>query len=264
MHCGVEVEKPKATGFDALAEKLGPLDVSAGIEVAVFANVAEFLTNVTYEPDDKDCQLKVIQEYNLGVGALAGASIMVDVPILENMTWGPVASATTAVFTTTLAEACAIEATATSTPQITMAPEKRQDLETTTLTTTTTTTGVSCKITKAAMCPQSEQVSTRATITRTHVTAVPSGETATFPDTAFATVQSTVAFGSHVKSIKAMSGRPTPYIEEASDDDDDDDDDNDNAFGMDGNTGGVSNKVIAGVCVGLGIPILAAIIGAVL
>jgi len=236
------------------------VSATAGVELALFANVAEFVTNITYVPDDDDCKLKVIQEYNLALGALAGASIEVDMPFIEAMTWGPVASVTTAIFTTTLAEACAIEAT--SKPSVEPSPtgvDKREDLETITLTTTTVTTGVSCKTTNKAMCPNNEQVSTKATITRSLVTAVPSGETPTFPETVFTKVPATKKFGSQVKSIKAMTGSPTPYV--APPDEDGSDDVHDL---VDGSTGGVSNKVIIGVCVGLVLPILAAIIGAVM
>jgi hypothetical protein len=257
VHCGVEVDKPKATGFDALADKLGPIDVTTGVEVAVFANIAEFVTNVTYAPDDDGCKLKVIQEYNLALGVMAGASIMVEVPMLENMTWGPVASATTAIFTTTLAEVCGMQAPAKSIEAATtQAAERRDDLTTTTLSTTSTTTGISCKVTGIANCPISEQVSTRATIMQYLTTAVASGVEPTFPDTTFTSVQSTIAFGSQAKSIKPMSGIPTPYVAPP------EEDSKNGEHTLDGKTDGVSNKVIIGVCVSLVLPILTAIVGA--
>jgi hypothetical protein len=259
MHCGIEVERSKATGPDAFVDWLDPFDVTAGVEIAVFANVAEFVTNVTYAPDDKDCRLKVVQEYNLALGAIAGASVLVDVPILPNMTWGPVASATIAIFTTTLSEVCGTEATAKSIEAATTAAaEKRDDLTTTTINDTTVTTGVSCKVTGIANCPNSEQVSTRVTITRYLTTAVESGVEPTFPNTTFTSVQKTVAFGSQVKSIKSMSGSPTPYVAPP------DEEDDGSAHTLGGKTGGVSNKVIVGVCVGVVLPVLAAIIGAFL
>lgn len=52
--------------------------VGAGMEVGVFAHVAEFLTNVTagdvLEAEDA-CALRVIEEYTLALGAYAGATL---------------------------------------------------------------------------------------------------------------------------------------------------------------------------------------------
>jgi hypothetical protein len=53
-----------------------------------------------------------------------------------------------------------------------------------------------------------------------------------------------------------MSGSPTPHVAPPGEDD------NDGERTLDGKTGGVSNEVIIGVCLGLVLPILAAIIGA--
>jgi hypothetical protein len=242
--------------FDIGNTTIGPPTVEAGIEVAVFANVAEFITNVTYTPGNEECELRVIQEYNMAVGALAGASAVVEF-LHETMSWGPVIGTSIAIFTTTLAEACAIKATATAAQVvITSAPEKRDDLTETVISTELTSTGVSCKVTSLVNCPNSEQVTTKTKFSSTITTSVPSGVDATWPTTTFDTVQRTIAFGSQVKSIKAMSGSPTPYVAPPGEDG------NDGNHTLDGKTGGVSNKVIIGVCVGLVLPILAAIIGA--
>lgn len=255
VHCGIEVGTPKAL-------KLGALEVKSGIEVAVFANVAEFVTNITHTPNDADCDLKVIQEYNFAVGAIAGASIVVDAVGLDPKTWGPVIEVSTAIYTTTLAEVCAIKGKAEpTTTAIAAIGEKREDLTTTTIFTSTTTTEVSCAITGTDNCPASAQVSTKAVITRTLVTAVPSGVDPTFPETTFSTVQSTIAFGSLAKSIKATSGTPTAYTaptEEVITT-------LDSKIGgvkLDGEIGGVNKKLIVGVSVGVGIPMLLGIIGA--
>lgn len=251
MHCGVEVGQPNITGIAGKFADFVDVEVNAGVELALFANVAEFVTNITYVPDDDECKLKVVQEYNFALGALAGASIEVHLPALShNMTYGPVASKTTAIFTTTLAEACAIEATSKP-PQVTATgAEKRQDLVT--HTTSTVTTGVGCKNTATAMCPNSEQISTRATITRTLV--VPSGESAVWPETMLENVKATKGFGPQVRSIKTITGSPVPYVAPPGEEN----------HGLDGTTGGVSNKVIIGICVGLVLPLLAAIIGTIM
>jgi hypothetical protein len=235
---------------------VGPPTFEAGIEVAVYANVAEFITNVTYVPDDKECELKVIQEYNMAIGALAGASAVVEF-LHETKSWGPIIGTSTAIFTTTMAEACAIKATsAAPQPAITSAPDKREDLIEAVISTELTSTVVTCKVTGLANCPNSEQATSVTKFSSTITTSVASGVDATWPESVFTTVQSTIAFGSQVKSIKAMSGSPTPYVAPP------EEDDHDGEHTLDGKTDGVSNKVIIGVCVGLILPILAAIIGA--
>ncbi|KAF1940360.1 hypothetical protein EJ02DRAFT_504179 [Clathrospora elynae] len=249
-HCGIEVGQSETSDVKILSHNIGLPSLKSGIEVAVFANVAEFITNITYNKDDKECELEVVQEYNLAVGAIAGASV-VAVFLDETKTWGPVAGTSTAIFTTTVAKVCAMEATA-SAPQasITPAPERRQDLTKTTISTVITTSGISCKVSGLANCPNSEQVTVKTKYTTTLITSVPSGVEATFPATTSDTVQSTVPFGSRVSLIKVMSGSPTPYVAPPND--------------HDGEVGGASKKVAIGVSLGLVIPILAAIIGGIL
>jgi hypothetical protein len=158
---------------------VGPPTFEAGIEVAVFANVAEFITNVTYVPDDKECELEVIQEYNMAIGALAGALAVVEF-LHETKSWGPIIGTLTAIFTTTLAEACAIKATATG-PQtaITSAPEKRDDLTEKVITTELTRTGVICLATGLVNCPNSEQSTTKTKFSSAITTSVAPGVEAT-------------------------------------------------------------------------------------
>jgi hypothetical protein len=236
----------------------GPPQVEAGIEVAVFANIAEFNTNVTYAADDEDCKLKVIQEYNFAVGAIAGASVAVEF-FNETKTWGPVAEASTAIFTTTLAEVCGIQGRPTpAQATVTPAPERRQDLTETVISTEITRSGVSCRIQGPANCPNSEQVTTSTKFSSTITTSVASGVEATWPVETSDAVDETVAFGAQAKTMRAVSGKPTPYVAPPGEDGSDDD------HSINGTTAGVSNKIIIGVCVGLVLPILAAIIGAVM
>lgn len=247
VHCGIEVGTPKSL-------KGGLVEIHSGIEVALFANVAEFVTNITHSADDKECELKVVQGYNLAVGAIAGASIVVDVPAFEPQTWGPVIETSTAIYTTTLAEVCAIKGKPQPTSAGIMAiGEKREDLTTTTIYTSTTTTGVSCTITGTDNCPASAQVSTKAVITRTLVTAVPSGVDPTFPESSFNTVRSTIAFGPLANTIKATSGRPIAYVAPT---------DDVHHTSLDGEIGGVNKKLIIGLSAGLGVPVLLGLIGA--
>lgn len=59
--------------------------------------------------------------------------------------------------------------------------------------------------------------------------------------------------------MRAVSGKPTPHVAPP------DEDGSDHVHDLvDGSTGGVSNKVIIGVCVGSVLPILIAVIGAVM
>ncbi|KAB2110222.1 hypothetical protein AG0111_0g1691 [Alternaria gaisen] len=256
-HCGLEVTAPETGIFEALKDFALP-EVQAGIEVAVFANVAEFTTNVTYTPDDKECELKVIQEYNFAVGAIAGASVAVEF-LNETKTWGPVAETSTAIFTTTLAEVCGIQSKPTMTQaMITPAFERRQDLSAATISTVITRSGVSCKVPGLVNCPNSAQVTTSTTFDSTMTTSVPSGVEATWPVETTDAVDETVAFGTQAKTMKAVSGKPTPYVAPPSEEGDDE------GQRLTGTTRGVSNKVIIGVCVGLVLPILAAIVGAIM
>ncbi|KAI4950046.1 hypothetical protein J4E91_004702 [Alternaria rosae] len=260
-HCGLEVVPPEPPAFNVFNMNFGPPAVEAGIEVAVFANIAEFNTNITYAADDEDCKLKVLQEYNFAVGAIAGASVAVTF-LNETKTWGPVAELSTAIFTTTLAEVCGIQGKPTPAPTITPGPERRQDLTETVISTEITRSGVSCNIPGPANCPNSEQVSTTTKFSSTITTSVAPGVEATWPVEASDTVEETIAFGTQAKIMRAVSGKPTPYVAPP---DEDGKDGSDHVHDLvDGSTGGVSNKIIIGVCVGLVLPILVAIIGAVI
>lgn len=140
----------------------GP-EVRAGIEVASVAHVADFITNITYAPNDKDCKLKVEQEYNFALGAIADASVGVKVPLLgvPMQTFGPVITASTAIFTSTLPLGCAISAAPIVAPsETTVAANERKDLSTTTLTSEITTSGVSCQSSGVVNCPASTQKTT--------------------------------------------------------------------------------------------------------
>jgi len=254
IHCGIEVAPAEAPG------KLpGGPEVRAGIEVALVAHVAEFITNITYTPDDKSCRLKVEQEYNFALGAIAGASVGVKVPILgiPMQTLGPVITGSTAIFTSTLAPGCAISAAPQVAPsQITVATNKRQELTTTTLTSEITASGVSCQSSGIVNCPASLQKTTKTTYTKHHTTAVPSGAEPTFPASTFDSIESFKPFGTRVGTMQALSGSPTRYTAppEATN--------ADPTPAKSGNHDGAASngkKIGVGVGVGLGLPLLAAI-----
>jgi hypothetical protein len=252
IHCGIGIvsDTPTSTLLNAVY-------VKAGIEIAVFAHLAEFITNTTHVPDDKECKLKVIQEYNLALRAIAGASVEVDIPRNPPQTWGPVIETSTAIFTTTLAEVCVNSAKPTTSPE---RIARRADLTTTTLMTKDTTSVVSCMLSSAANCPASMQNTTRATYTRYWITAVPLGVTATFPETMFSDVGERKAFGTVAKTVKAMSGVPSAYTAPPSSTDGSDPDIDD---GPQAGRGSDKQSIAIGVGVGVGldVPLLAAILG---
>lgn len=217
------------------------VELDTGMEVAIYANIAEFITHITHVPDDQDCSLQVVQEYNFVLGAIAGASIEVSVPVLGNLTAAAVAEGTTAVFTTTLADVCALsKTTAAPTASITPGAAKREDLSPTVDSTKITYSGISCKETGIGNCPVTAQVSTRGVVTKTY--------TASYSELTLDHVGTTVPFGNGAQSIQTMSGSPTQYTAAPTS--------SDGVF-----SGKVSKKLIIGVSVGVGVPLLLALIG---
>ncbi|KAG5754222.1 hypothetical protein H9Q72_001828 [Fusarium xylarioides] len=235
--------------------------VGGGVEVGVFANIAELITNVTLSTDvDDDCSLRVEEVYQLAVGAAAGASIAID-----DITWGPVPETEIPVFYTTLGRACASQRSSGSSLPITTSPslevrgknDDEVEMETTTISTEATFTVVACQSEGLVNCPMSLQTTSKYTTTRTHVTVVPSDSDAEFPESVSHTVTSLIPFGKGANKLVAMSGAPSSYVpltttpsaKESGKDDDSNGTSN-------GKTGGVSKSVIIGVSVGLGVPFL--------
>lgn len=186
--------------------------IEAGVEVAVFADVAKIVTNITATPDDVVC-MPMSQEYSFDLGARVGATMA-----FQSTTLGPVAETFTPLWYTTKTDMCASKAASTaalsSTPS-SSALGRRDDLQTTTATTEITHTGISCPQSLGPNCPLSLRSTTKYTETRRLTTAVPSGEVATFPVSTYDTV-TTEAFGSNVQKISSSSGSPVSYIQPTS------------------------------------------------
>ncbi|KAK8848383.1 glycolate oxidase [Apiospora arundinis] len=249
VHAGVNVKTPE-TGIPGL-------EASAGIEVGVFAHVAEFVTNVTVpssNPDRKDhgdCALRVMESYQLAIGAAAGATVAI-----AGEKWGPVPQTVVPIFYTTLAGACAashaaqpttttVTTTAAAAVVPPVAPRQKTgdgDLKTTTLTTKVVFTGVACRSPGLVNCPVSLQKTTKATSTRTLVTAVPPGVKATFPPTTHASVATTVNFGSRAKKLYETTGSPSSFVPQPTSSTDK----------VVDAVHGVDKRVIVGVSVGVG------------
>jgi hypothetical protein len=182
----------------------------AGLEVAVFADVAEIVTNITATPDDADCKLPMAQEYSLALGTVAGAMV-----IVRDAMYGPVAETFTPIWYTTMTSLCAStsETLAVSSPTITSRTmRRRDDLETTVLTTEFIQTGIGCPQSLGPNCPISLRTTTQYTQTQSLTTVIPSGVDATFPTRVHDTV-TTETFGSNAQKISSSPGSPTSYVE---------------------------------------------------
>lgn len=250
-------EIPSITLFNHSTPSFG-----GGIIAQLFADIAELVANVSAAPQGDVCDFRMDAEYSFNVGAGAGATLTLDAN-----TWGPQIAASTPIFYTTLASLCATKANVTSTAAAASSTSssgfhlaKRASLTTTTISTTQIYTGVNCMSSGLANCPASLQTTMKSTSTLTLVTAVPSGSSATFPAVTANSVASTVAFGPSAHNLVVLSGSPTSYVPGSAATSS-----NSSGFhnGVDGSTGGVSNKVIIGVSVGVGVPVVALAIGCI-
>jgi hypothetical protein len=255
---GAVVKAVLRIGIHSGLEIASPLDkFSAGVEVGVFANVAEFVTNVTAAPDgdSSGCELRIMQSYQLALGAAAGASVAVG-----TQRWGPTPETQIPIWYTTLADVCAIQgrstaaATSTTAAVTARAEAGEGDLIVTTITTEVIYTAVACKSTGLVDCPASLQATSKFTTTKTSVTAAPSGSEAMFPTTARRTVVSTIAFGSNAKALIPTTGSPVSYVPPPSSTS------SHGANGIVGTAARDAKKIIIGVTIGVGVPVLAAII----
>ncbi|KND92546.1 hypothetical protein TOPH_02798 [Tolypocladium ophioglossoides CBS 100239] len=240
---------------------LDNLSASAGIEARVYANVAEFTTNITASNNDGQkrdgCNVHVAQGYRLAIGAAAGASVG-----LLGHTWGPTPSTEIPIYYTSLSRACATSgkvATTSAASIAARAPAAGNQVRTTT--TKVTYTAVGCASSGLINCPASLQTVTKTVATRTLTTTVPSGSAVVW-STSSASVFSTVGFKKDAISMTASSGKPSSYVPPPPSSSNDSGPGASATAGvLDGETGGVSNKVIIGVSVGVGVPVLLALIG---
>ncbi|KAI0104636.1 hypothetical protein GGR51DRAFT_560899 [Nemania sp. FL0031] len=206
LHAGVSVDFDKSTKL---------LHVEAGAAAAIYADLAEFTTNITAVPegDDNDCQLQVQQVYQLALGAAAGATLVVGPE-----TWGPEPSTAIPIFYTTLADACVKSATKTASATVmstslpAVSARANGDMTTTTLSDEVTFTGLVCISTGLTACPASLQSTTKITSTTAVVLTVPSGSKATIPATTQDTIPETIPFDKNVKAVDATTGSPVSYV----------------------------------------------------
>ncbi|ROV92420.1 hypothetical protein VPNG_09585 [Cytospora leucostoma] len=254
--------------------------LGAGASAVVYADLAHFHTNITLpesteltsRDDGDDCLMPIIESYEIGVGAQAGAFVQFD-----NASWGPTPDTSIQIFYTTLFSACAVmPASATATPTTSAAIAAREtapallaerddeNLTTTAVSTTFTVTNVLCMSAGLRNCPASLQTTVQATSTSTTIVTVSDGQKATFPATTSAGSPSTVAFGKGVQKVKASSGSPVSYVPPTTA--------SSSSSGSSSSTGGVvdnakddynglsekNKKLVIGLCAGLGGALLVA------
>ncbi|QGI84881.1 hypothetical protein CEK26_011605 [Fusarium fujikuroi] len=243
-------------------------NVGGGVEVGVFANIAELITNVTLSTDeDDDCSLRVEEVYQIAVGAAAGASVAID-----DITWGPMPETEIPVFYTTLGHACASQRSSDASLSVTTSPALEErginddegEMETTTISTKATFIVVACQSEGLVNCPMSLQTTSKYTTTRTHVTVIPTDSDAEFPESVSHTITSLIPFGSGAKKLVAMSGAPSSYVPPTATLSAKENGKNDDSDATSNETsGGVSKSVIIGVSVGLGVPFLLGVIAVI-
>jgi hypothetical protein len=214
--------------------------LKAGIESGAFANVATFSTNVSQ--GGKDCDVQAVQSYRFDVGAASGANLRAG-----TQRWGPTPNKTNNFLSMAGDTFCATTgSSAVVTPTPTTNNKARQAAVTTTISTTQVFVGQACMSSGLVNCPVSLQTTATFPTMLTLVTALPSGVTPTFPQTVLSSVVSTATFG---RQVKNMSPPPSPSsTADASADT--------SSSIIDGYTGGISNKAIIGVSIGLGVPLL--------
>ena len=155
-----------------------PFSFGAGVVAEVFANVAEFTTNVTgpalstnqnSNSNGGRCDLEVVQGYQFALGAAAGATVAIGFN-----TWGPMPATTVPIFYTTLASACAARKPSSpptvlaAVPSTTDEPEtKTTTAKATTRATTTTTARISSSTTTRKSSSSSSTAKTTAKTTST-------------------------------------------------------------------------------------------------
>lgn len=196
------------------------------------------------------------------VGANAGASLAVG-----EHSWGPGPSTQVPIWYTTLVDICAGAKKTAVVAAVTSAAVVGRDEGMTTTVTVVTKTATVCLSTGLVECPASLQSAVKNVVTTTLTAAVPVGTAeAAFTTTAGDAVVRTKAFGAGAKQIGATSGSPVSYIPTISSTTTSKPTSSGPASTgtdssiIEGKTKGVSNKVIIGVSVGVGVPVLILII----
>lgn len=216
--------------------------------------------------EDESCHLGINQTFQLAVGAIAGASVA-----LGDLTLGPELETSTAIFTATFGT-CAVAATDATTTSASPTITARGEIakrETTILSTEVAVTAVGCESAGLLNCPVSLQTMTVYTTTLSLTTEINGGDqNPTFPATTQNTVVTAIPFGSQAKRLPSTTGLPKAFTAQPSSDPENPfgtgDHGSTGSSGSDGNGAGHrdnKNPIIIGVTVGLGVPVLAGLVG---
>ncbi|GIZ49321.1 hypothetical protein CKM354_001235300 [Cercospora kikuchii] len=267
VHAGFKFETPEFPGSGLPFTNASIPSAECGVEVGIFANIAEFKTNITYVPEDEECAFAAVQSYQLALGAAAGATATIN-----DKSWGPSPNTTKAIYTTELGSTCVISGTPASVSAadvtITSLPTetgdllgKRQEPVVTSLTHETTYTAIGCRSTGLINCPVSLQSTSLSstTITKT-VTLDADSEIDTdvlsssiWPGTdarRVAAAVTTVAFGTNAADLPTTTGSPVPYVATATGTADD----------IRDAINGLPKTTIIGISVGVGVPVILSIV----
>ena len=227
--------------------ELDLVDASAGLGAGIYANIAEFTATGTADNSHENCDLALVEGFTIALGAQAGATVA-----FEEHTWGPTPETETPIWYTELATGCATlrsPSTSSSSALIT-ARQANGDVSVGTTTTETTYSIVSCAKSGVINCPVSDQT----TITFYTVVTVTTTES-----DASLTAQASISripFGTNKQSLVPTSGSLVSYIPPPA---------ATSTGGVNGSSdeAGKDHKpLIIGLSVGLGVPAVAILAGA--
>ncbi|KAH6683655.1 hypothetical protein F5X68DRAFT_263050 [Plectosphaerella plurivora] len=235
ISAGINIETPLDMSIEAFGQNYSIPSAGGGVSVLLYADLAKLTTTISTEvgeDEGEDCAIGAIEEFEVALGAAAGASVY-----LYDRTWGPTAATHTPVFYTTLGRVCIAEEAA-ATPAVVL---RQEEVVTTT---TVTYTGVKCTSAGVLDCPASAQSVHKETAVETRAAGGQPG-------------LSTVGFGGKALSLGATSGRPVSWVPPPP------------TAGVDEKVGqhdeqGVNMGLVIGLSVGLGVPALLAVLGGVL
>lgn len=245
------------SGLSKEISALDAVDASAGFVTQVWVDIAQLKMSIKEPtPTSGDiCELRLTNEYVLGIGGSAGAFLK-----FRDHEWGPYLEKEIPIHQATLQDIC-IKSRTTSIATPSVSIKRRQAVSTRTTVTEVTYTAVKCLSTGMINCPASLQTMLEEKVERTlTATLTSSGAKPIYTTANIATTISTIAFGKALLRVGAISGSPVSYVPEATSSSTSGDIKNDVNDILNATTGGVSNKMILGVSLGVGIPVLIAII----
>lgn len=195
------------------------IKLAAGSSATVYADLARFTTNITTPETlelgtrNDDCLMPVVESYEFGLGAQAGAFVQ-----FREEKWGPTPNTSVQIYYTTLYSACAINPASATAPVEARqtAPAllaERADSTATEVTSVVTITNIVCQSAGLRNYPASLQTTVQVTTTSTATVSVAEGESPVFPATATtARIAAVSAFGEAVQKLKGSSGSPVSFV----------------------------------------------------